>query len=159
MGDETFLAWSAGFFDGEGCVMVELSKEKNCRHGFRTSLHATVTQTSLPCLRLFLEAFGGSITTSESRTPQGRRWAVQHRWIVRNEEAVEFLQKVKPYLVVKKEQAEIALTYPLKASNGKKYGNKSNPIPQEVMEARLAVRKMLQNIRANMKVMAKPAKV
>ncbi len=159
MGNETFLAWAAGFFDGEGCVMIELSKEKGCRHGVRTSLHTTVTQTSLPCLQLFLEAFGGRIITSESRTPQGRRWAVQHRWVTRNEEAAEFLQKVKPYLVVKKEQAEIALTYPLRASNGRKYGNKSNPIPDEVMEARLAVRQMLKNIRADMKVLAKPARV
>lgn len=159
MASELFLAWAAGFFDGEGCVMVELSKEKRCRHGFRTSLHVTVTQTSLPCLQLFLENFGGQISTSEARTPNGRRWAVQHRWVTRNEDAAAFLRQVQPYLVVKKEQAQVALSYPLQSANGKKYGNKSNPIPEEVMAARLAVRQMLKNIRADMKVMAKPAKV
>jgi len=55
--DPLFLAWAAGFFDGEGCVMVEMSKEKGCLHGYRTSLHTNVTQTSLPCLQLFLENF------------------------------------------------------------------------------------------------------
>lgn len=159
MKDELFLAWAAGFFDGEGCVMVEASKSERSRHGYRTSLHANVTQTSLPCLVLFMERFGGAIQTSENRTPNGRRWAVQHRWLVRNEEAVVFLQAILPYLVVKKTQAEAALTYPMRSPDGRKYGNSSNPIPEDVMAARMALRSMLQDIRASMKTLAKPAEV
>lgn len=155
--DQLFLAWAAGFFDGEGSVLVELSKEKQCLHGFRTSLHANVTQTSLPCLELFLNRFGGSIITSENRTPNGRRWSVQYRWVVRNEQALDFLAAIYQYTVVKKEQIEVALAYPLKNNSGKKYGNKSNPIPAEVMQTRLAIRTMLQNIRASMKTPAQEA--
>lgn len=155
MDDKLFLAWAAGFFDGEGSIIVEMSKEAKCKHGFRTSLHATVTQTSLPCLQLFLERFGGSIITSENRTPQGRRWAVQHRWVVRNEAALEAIEALLPYLVVKKTQAEAALKYPMYSEDGRKYGNKSNPIPDDVMQARLSIRKLLQDIRADMKVLAK----
>jgi hypothetical protein len=105
-----------------------------------------------------MERFGGSIQTSENRTPNGRRWAVQHRWLVRNEEAAAFLQAILPYLVVKKTQAEAALTYPMRSSDGRKYGNLSNPIPEDVMAARMALRSMLQNIRSGMKTLAKPAK-
>lgn len=159
MMDKLFLAWAAGFFDGEGCVMVELSKEKKCLHGYRTSLHATVTQTSLPCLHKYLEAFGGSITTTENRTPNGRRWAVQYRWIARNQEALDFLMAIEPYCVVKKEQINAALQYPLFSKDGKKYGNKGNPLPDDVFEARLQLRKFLQDIRSSMKTMAKPARV
>jgi hypothetical protein len=158
MDDKIFLAWAAGFFDGEGCVMVEMSKSKACLHGFRTVLHVTVTQTSLPCLQLHLEKFGGAIVTSENRTPNGRRWAVQHRWIVRNEDAIVFLKAIEPYSVVKKEQIAAALQYPLRSPDGRKYGNKSNPIPEDVMQARVALRTMLQDIRASMKTLAKPAK-
>jgi hypothetical protein len=158
MSDDLFLAWAAGFFDGEGCVIVEISKEKRCRHGFRTSLHATVTQTSLPCLELFLRRFGGSIKTFEHKTPSGRRWAVQYTWTVRNEKAVEFLRAVHPYTVVKYTQVEAALRYPLVAPNGKKYGNSSNPIPNEVQEQRVAIAHELRAIRASMKTEAKPAK-
>lgn len=154
MANELFLAWAAGFFDGEGCVLIELSKEKRCRHGHRTSLHATVTQTSLPCLEKYLEAFGGGIATSRSKTPNGRRWAVQYRWSVRNEKAAAFLEAILPYVVVKKEQIETALKYPMKSSDGRKYGSATNPIPDAVMEARLALRKMLQDIRASMKTEA-----
>ena len=35
MGNDVFLAWAAGFFDGEGCVLIELSKEKGCKHGYK----------------------------------------------------------------------------------------------------------------------------
>jgi hypothetical protein len=156
MDDKLFLAWAAGFFDGEGCVIVEISKEKACRHGFRTSLHATVTQTSLPCLQLFLERFGGSIKTSDHRTPNGRRWAVQYVWVVRNENAASFLQAIHPFTVVKREQIDVALTYPLRAQNGRKYGSINNPIPDEVQARRVAIAHKLRAIRASMKTEAKP---
>lgn len=157
MKDELFLAWAAGFFDGEGSVIVELSKEKACLHGYRTSLHANVTQTSLPCLQLFMEHFGGSIVTTENRTPNGRRWSVQYRWVVRNENALAFLQEIAPYVIVKKEQVTVALQYPMRNAEGKKYGSSRNPLPDEVMQARLAVRTLLKDIRANMKTPAKEA--
>jgi hypothetical protein len=159
MKDDLFLAWAAGFFDGEGCVLVEMSKEKECRHGYRTSLHTTVTQTSVPCLQLFLERFGGSIVTTENKTPSGRRWAVQYRWSVRNEKALQFLQAIEPFVVVKKEQVQAALKYPLYNKDGRKYGNITNPIPDDVMKARIDLRAMLQKIRADMKTEAKPVKV
>lgn len=153
--DKLFLAWAAGFFDGEGCVMVEKSKEIKCKHGFRTSLHATVTQTSKPCLELFLLHFGGSITTTETRGENARRWSVQYRWISRNEEALQFLQAIEPFVVVKKSQVKAALGYPLRADNGKMYGRPGNPLPETVMQARLDLRKMLQDIRQDMKTPAK----
>ena len=158
MTTKLFLAWAAGFFDGEGCVIVEISKEKKCRHGFRTYLHATVTQTSLPCLELYLKEFGGSIKTSDCRTPNGRRWAVQYTWVVRNENAANFLRAIQPYTIVKREQVNVALRYPLTAPNGKKYGRASNPIPDDVQDYRVAIAHELRDIRASMKTAAKPAK-
>lgn len=159
MDDKLFLAWAAGFFDGEGCVLVEMSKESRCKHGIRTALHATVTQTSLPCLKLFLEKFGGIIVANENKTPQGRRWSVQYRWSVKNDDAIRFLKQIQPYCVVKKEQVDVAINYPTKSSDGKKYGSKANPIPEEVMQARLQMRKFLQSIRSSMKTEAKPARI
>jgi len=135
--------------------MVEKSKEINCKHGFRTSLHATVTQTSKPCLELFLARFGGSITTTETRGETARRWSVQYRWITRNEEALVFLAAIEPYVVVKKAQVAAALMYPLRNEHGKMYGRPGNPIPESVMQARLTLRQLLQDIRQSMKTPAK----
>ena len=151
MPTETQLAWAAGFFDGEGCVIVELSKNDKCKHGVRTVLHAQVTQTSLPCLELFLGWFGGKIVASRDKTPQGRRWSVQYRWGIKNDGAMEFLAQIRPYLVVKASQVDVAMKYPIRRPDGGKYGNRANPLPEDVMQARLEVRKLLQNIRASMK--------
>jgi len=156
--DKLFLAWAAGFFDGEGSVGVYISPMKACSHGFRTVLNASLCQTSLPCLELVKERFGGSICTTEHRTPHGRRWAVQHKWIVRNDKAIVFLKAIQPYSVVKKHQIDKAITYPVYSPDGRKYGNASNPIPNEVMERRVALCAELKALKSEGKVMAKPAR-
>jgi hypothetical protein len=153
--DELFLAWVAGFFDGEGSVIVEYSKSPESTRGWRTSLHATLTQTSLPCLELVQSRLGGTVKTSDNRTADTRRWAVQYTWSVRNQNAIEFLQKIEPYSVVKKEQINLALTYPMFDSRGKKYGNKGNPIPDDIWKKRLDIKDGLRSIRASMKTAAK----
>jgi intein/homing endonuclease len=152
--DDLLLAWIAGFFDGEGCVIVELSNMPECIRGKRTSLHATLTQTSTDCLELVKERFGGNIKVSDVRKENARRWAVQYTWVVRNENALKFLQEILPYSVVKKSQIELALQYPVFGKNGKKFGNANNPIPDEVWEKRLKIRLGLQEIRQNMKTAA-----
>ena len=155
MTDELFLAWVAGFFDGEGSVIVEYSKSPESSRGWRMSLHATLTQTSLPCLELVQSRLGGTVKTSDNRTEETRRWAVQYTWSVRNQNAIEFLQKIAPYSVVKKTQIDLALTYPMFDGRGKKYGNKGNPIPDDVWQKRLDVKDGLKNIRASMKTAAR----
>lgn len=154
MTDELFLAWSAGFFDGEGSIVIELSKSEGSKSGYRTSLHATVTQTSIPCLQRYQDFFGGSIKTFQHTCPNSRRWSVQYTWSVRNEKALAFLRAIKKYSVVKSEQIDTALQYPLYAENGKKYGNKSNPMPEHIWGKRLELRTKLQDIRASMKTKA-----
>lgn len=154
MQDEIFLAWTAGFFDGEGSVIVELSKSVKCQFGYRTSLHATVTQTSIECLNRIKDVFGGSIKTYEFTCPNSSRWAVQYTWVVRNEAALSFLKKIEKYSIVKKEQIGVALNYPMYSANGKKFGN-VNKMPEDIWNKRLEIRKSLQDIRASMKTMAK----
>jgi hypothetical protein len=155
MSEELFLAWVAGFFDGEGCVIVEHSKSPDSTRGWRTSLHATLTQTSLPCLELVQSKLGGTIKVSDNRTADTRRWAVQYTWSVRNQNAIEFLRKILPYSIVKKEQIELAVTYPMFDSRGKKYGNIGNPIPEDVWQKRVEIKDRLRSIRASMKTPAR----
>ena len=152
--DTLRLAWAAGFFDGEGSVIVELSKSPASRSGMRTSLHATVTQTSTPCLDIFVELFGGNVKTFQHTCPNSSRWAVQYTWVVRNEKALAFLRAIQPYCVVKASQVDAALAYPLFDAAGKKYGNPGRPIPTDVWEQRLKLRSTLQELRAGMKTKA-----
>ena len=143
----TFLAWAAGFFDGEGCVLVEMSKSERSKNGKRFRLHATVTQTSLPCLEKYISAFGGKIVTNEYTTPNGRRWSVQHRWSVRDKEALAFLAAIHPYTVVKYDEITVALNYPVTTTQ--------NRLEDGVFEKRLAIRDTLKTIRSQRKTPAK----
>ena len=152
--DDLLLAWIAGFFDGEGCVIVELSNMPQCLRGQRTSLHATLTQTSTDCLEIVKQRFGGNIKVSDVRKENARRWAVQYTWVVRNENALKFLQEILPYSIVKKSQIELALQYPMFNEDGKKFGRVNNPIPDDVWEKRLQIRLGLQEIRQSMKTAA-----
>lgn len=155
MSDELFLAWVAGFFDGEGSVIVEYSKSPESVRGWRTRLLATITQTSVPCLELIQSKLGGTVKVSDHRTPETRRWAVQYVLAYSNQEAHDFLKAIAPYVVVKKEQIELALTYPLYDQRGKKYGNKGNPLPEDIWQYRISIRDKLRSIRAGMKTPAR----
>lgn len=154
MKDELFLAWAAGFFDGEGCVLVERGVMPTCRAGFRTVLTASIAQTSLPCLEALKARFGGTIRTIKHKT--GTRWAVAHMWRVQNLAARAFLVAVQPYTLVKRTQVDLALHYPLLDDQGRKYGNPGRPIPEHVIQERIRVLSGLRDIRASMKCEALP---
>ena len=146
-----FLAWAAGFFDGEGSVFVEIAKNKNTRRGVRNLLTASVTQTSTPCLNLFKEYFGGSIATITESRRQHMNNSVCYMWRVRSKDALTFLEAIAPYVVVKKEQVELALQYPLTSADGRKYAGHHNPLPDEVHNWRMEIGQKLRDIRASMK--------
>jgi hypothetical protein len=149
--DLNFIAWAAGFFDGEGSVFVEISKSKNTRRGVRNLLTVSVTQTSIPCLSLFKERFGGSIAAITKSRRNHMNNSVCYMWRVRSKNAVAFLEIVAPYVVVKKEQVELALQYPLTLADGRKYAGLKNPLPDEVHNRRMEIGQKLRDIRASMK--------
>ena len=147
----SFLAWAAGFFDGEGSVFVEISKNKNTRRRVRNLLTASVTQTSTPCLNLFKEHFGGNITPITKNRRSHMNNSVCYVWRVRSKDAIAFLEAIAPYVVVKKEQVELALQYPLTPADGRKYAGPYNPLPDEVHNRRMEIGQKLRDIRASMK--------
>lgn len=94
------LAWMAGFFDGEGCICIR-------RNGRGYSLLVQITQT-VNVFRPFKEAFGGGITEWQPKQPRCRRlWD----WRATGAEAASFLRLIRPFLVVKQQEADIALEF------------------------------------------------
>lgn len=149
--DLNFIVWAAGFFDGEGSVFVEISKNKNTRRRVRNLLTASVTQTSTPCLNLFKQCFGGNITPITKSRRSHMNNSVCFVWRVRSKDAIAFLEAIAPYVVVKKEQVELALQYPLTSADGRKYAGPYNPLPDEVHNRRMEIGQKLRDIRASMK--------
>ena len=95
------LYYLAGFFDGEGSVMVLGGKADRAR------LAVTASQVVRWPLERFQARFGGRIGLNKSR---GNR-RPSYQWICSDVTAYRFLCTLAPYLVVKKEVATLGLRY------------------------------------------------
>lgn len=98
---ETDLAYIAGLFDGEGCVLVAKAARTNGKQYY--TLLTNISNKDLRCLRFSQERFGGRINVQ--RSSQVGRWALT------SNRAARFLKAILPYLVIKKDQAEKAIEY------------------------------------------------
>jgi hypothetical protein len=138
MKDELFLAWAAGFFDGEGCVLVSERKNQTIYQ-----LFVSVTQQDPTALHLLKQRFGGNVTPDKTAVIgyERKRGAVLcWRWKSTSSVAHDFLKAIEPYVVVKAEQVRVALAWP---TPGKKYNGVG--MPEEI---RIARRKIMHDLRA-----------
>jgi hypothetical protein len=95
--------YAAGFFDGEGAVMIS--------RGSGTSLFllsCTVTQTDRRPLDLLKEKYAGKVMLG-GRRPDGRKPI--YYWSVDAALAESFLLDIQPYLIVKAERVKLALEF------------------------------------------------
>jgi hypothetical protein len=102
-GEATAHAWAAGIIDGEGCIHI--------RSQVQAILAVSVTQSGVEVpemLTRLRDLYGGSITRAVyaggNRRPS-RTWSVAAR------KAEALLLSVLPYLVEKRDQADIALEF------------------------------------------------
>lgn len=95
------LAWAAGFIDGEGCITTRVRRKKRTTRSY--DLLLTVGQVNPEPLRRLEAMFGGSTTIR----PTQRR--PLHVWRVANNRAAEALRAMRPFLVGKAIQADLAL--------------------------------------------------
>ena len=103
---KTQLAWAAGFIDGEGSIHF-------IRHTWAKKQplyypHLTVAQVDPRPLLVLKEMFGGSIHLHpDSRGNNSDYW----RWAIAARKGQKALKQMLPYLVLKKEHAELAIAY------------------------------------------------
>ena len=93
---DTDLAYVAGFFDGEGCISITKNGAVDVR----------IINTAHNVLVKLQSVFGGSITERSQRVNKK-----QYAYSFYGENAVKFLELVKPYLIEKLPQAETVLEY------------------------------------------------
>ena len=96
--DSPKAAYLAGFFDGEGsigsCVNV---------NGVHSSITITVTNKDPRVLAIFKASFGGNIY--KNRAPLGSCL----EWKAAGKQAATTLRAMLPFLILKKDRAELAL--------------------------------------------------
>jgi|SRR5215469_144388 len=94
--NELWIAWAAGFIDGEGAIMIVKSTRQ-------VALQMYVTQKKSEPLLKLEEMFGGSLEYSDKRDIYG--------WRIYGEAATRCLRVIRPYLLVKGEHADIAIEF------------------------------------------------
>ena len=109
---QTDAAYAAGFFDGEGCVMIWRSTGGQVDTAGRRHhrLVISVSQTHIGPLEWLMKRFGGTISFTKT-TPDRPNFKDKWTWVLSNKRAAEFLRIIQPYLVLKAERVVIALKF------------------------------------------------
>lgn len=113
--NNTDLAWAAGFFDGEGCVLIRNQKTRTQK--LHTCLRIAVVQVNPTPINKFKEFFGGHISYEKAKR---EGWHAGWRWEQDAKLAGNTLQQLLPYLKVKKDVVELALEFQSKKKHGRK---------------------------------------
>lgn len=147
MEDKLFLAWAAGFFDGEGCVMVSERLKQTIYH-----LRTSVTQQDPTALHLLKQRFGGNVTPDKTAAAgdsyaRKKGQTLVWRWKAESSVAYNFLRAIEPFVVVKADQVRIALTWP---EPTERYNGRG--VPEEVRSARREIMHRLRDVRTAQKV-------
>ena len=95
------LSYMAGFFDGEGCICIGKSP-----HGI--SLICSITQCNEWILQLFKMRFGGTVRLRQPYKAEKYR---TFSWNISGGKAGIFLGIIKPYLMLKRAEAELAIQF------------------------------------------------
>ena len=105
------LSYIAGFFDGEGYISLSYYKKKNT-----FCLCAGVNNTNKYVLLEIKKIFGGNINTYSDK--RNKNWKPLHRWKVFNQQALNFLKFIHPYLKIKNEKCYWAIKFQEKQKKG-----------------------------------------
>lgn len=117
------LAYVAGIFDGEGCV--NFSRVRKSAY-----IRVLITNTDKTLLDDIQRQFGGDVKPLACRKAG---WKQGFQWCLSWSKAVDFLEKVSPWLRVKKQQAATAFAWDAIRIGPGKHGS------EKVLEHRHAI--------------------
>src|SRR3990167_6754845 len=94
------IQYVAGFFDGEGSINIYQAKKgiKKDRIGYHLSV--AVHNTDEEIIQMFKKKFGGYI---HIRPREVQKWKTGYDWKLSANQALNFLENIYPFLILKKE--------------------------------------------------------
>jgi len=133
-------AYCAGLFDGEGCIQIVNDKSQGWNSW---KLMIQMTSTSISSLNKMVGVFGGNYIehkrcATDNLTPR----FIAYHWALNGAKAYKTLKKLKPFLVEKREQADIAMKFFVHQKNTT-YDRKSG-LPASVIRKREGFLKRLK---------------
>ena len=118
---QTDLAYLAGLVDGEGTVSCSITKTKKGCYALHKQFSIFNTNPNL--ISWITVRFGGLV---HSRV-RSEKWKTEYQVKWSAEDATKLLTQILPYLVIKKEQAEIFIEL---------HRNKSHRVSEELQKQR-----------------------
>lgn len=100
---ELFIAWFAGFFDGEGTVGIRRPYRKGSACWY---IDICLPNTFFPALEAIASNLGGAV---RARRPQTETRKETRVWGCSAAKAYQLLRLIEPHLIVKQEQARLAI--------------------------------------------------
>ena len=154
--EPTLLAWMAGFVDGEGCLTITRQDRKN-RPTPQWRPFITIANTHKQSLEIFHKQYGGTLRfNAEKRASKtGVKWSDSWTWYCQQTSVKKFCEDLLPFLVVKKEQAKILLSFinNIQTSGRLKGGRNANgtfigsfPLPVKDIEFRNLMRDNIHSL-------------
>ena len=137
---KTDLAYFAGLIDGEGCFRLG----NQGTHRYTCSL--SIGNTNLRLLHWVKQRFRGVIAEEWRNTLKHPRWRNCFRWTAYADDLDEIIPAIMPYLVAKREQAELIMLYRQTLAPKIRTGRSTDDTP-------LFVKKIRQQIHANLAVL------
>lgn len=146
---ETQKAYLAGFFDGEGCIHIGTyppgiysASTISPFHQLSVTLGNT-NRTILEHICTLLSA--GNIQSSKGKNSKTRMY---YQWRIYGTKAMEFLELLKPYFILKKEEAVLAIEF----QSGKRNppgGHK--PLSPEIIQKRTELAERLKLLKGRIR--------
>ncbi len=146
------IAYAAGFFDGEGAVMIwRRTGGKRADDGLPYHrLHVRIRQCDRRPLDWLAERFGGTVHRSvNAKTATNSREAFDLCMSARS--AAWFLRTIRPYVIVKAERIDVALKFQVTmgtACGSKSVAGRNHALPPGIREQREAFRNELMRLNA-----------
>lgn len=109
-------AYAAGFFDGEGCIGISMqigatSRGKRYPDVRRFYLFVSLSQNDPAPINWLMEKFGGSARFVRGKKSYKEGYYERWNWAITTKQALSFLRTIRPFLIVKAEQADLAFSF------------------------------------------------
>lgn len=135
------IRYAAGLFDGEGYIRISRQQLKQFKTHVRYQLFVGMAMTDPRALVQFGKEFGGSLCWGSPRKNPIHK--PLHFWTVSSLNARLFLERVRPYLIVKAEQADLAIEF----QNGKESKPYWGKVTSEEYARRERIRKEILRLK------------
>lgn len=108
-------SYVAGIVDADGCIVISKTFPKSrWKQGSKSPdyrLHVEVCNTNYALMELLVESFGGSISHKPMTKGSFFTRREHYNWSVSANQAYLCLKRIQPYLIVKRNQSDIAMEF------------------------------------------------